>query len=203
MKKYEDMIKNLKQYTDLNDATSEFYVREMCEVDSVVASYNSDHENIVTSIDTMANSARLQCNNTINERRNFVNLKINEMKRLLSSIKDPHYHRMETKYSRQVHDNRTIISDMEAEELMRKAEAEMDILRENVGRLNQAFIPAGVSNAIGVVVRPYRKSTYMSIITSRNKVLDYIEPLLNTEEITLLLSEIDEAKDTRLSTEQS
>lgn len=203
MKKYEDMIKDLKQYTDLNDATSEFYVREMCEVDSVVALYNSDHENIVTSIDTMANSARLQCNNTINERRNFVILKVNEMKRLLSFIKDPHYHRMETKYSRQVHDNRTIISDMEAEELMRKAEAEMDILRENVGRLNQAFIPAGVSNAIGVVVRPYRKSTYMSIITSRNKVLDYIEPLLNTEEITLLLSEIDEAKDTRLSTEQS
>lgn len=203
MGKYEEMMDELKLFNGLSDTTADNLVRDMNEINQIGATYNSDFETITTNVKTLVDNAKAMCNNKISERKEFVRRKVFELKDIISSVKDPHFHRMKKKYSHQVSGDHIVVSEMEESELMRKANLEMAVIKACVGKLNQAFIPAGMSSAIGAVVHPYRKSVYMDIIRSRNKILDYIEPLLDTSDITSLINEVDESYNARVVFEQT
>lgn len=202
MRKYEDMINEVNLYTELNDAAVECYISSMDDVENSINAYNSEFANVVSELDAVACTAKTKCTDKISERRNFVIAVVNELKNLMSSIKDAHFHRMENKYSRDESENQINVMGLSEEELMRNANSEMETLRKKVGSLNQAFVPAGLSNAIGSVLHTYRKRTYVDIICSRNRILDYIEPLLDVEELNRLISEVDEVYNLRVEEEQ-
>lgn len=203
MRKYEDMMNELKQFNELSDAATECSIRDMNEIEEIRSMYSAGFEATEAGVGSMADNAKAICNNKIAERKEFARRKVSELKNIISSVKDPHFHRMEKKYSRNIRGNHVAVSDLDAAELMRKANSEMLVIQERVGRLNQAFIPAGVSGAIGAMVHPYRKGVYMRIIESRNKILDYIEPLLDTRDLDGLIAEVNEVYNTRLASEQA
>lgn len=202
MGKYEDMIDEINQYTEFNDVTVECHIRDINDIKKCINKYNEKYDTIISNLNTISGHAKAQYRDKINKRRNFVNSTMNEIKTLLSSIKDAHYHRMEEKYSHDELENHISVIGLSEKELMDKATCELGVLRGKIGGINQAFVPSGMSNVIGSVLHTYRKRTYLEIIRSKNRILDYIEPLIDTGELKRLIDEADKVYNSRVAEEK-
>ncbi|MBM6841324.1 hypothetical protein H6A03_07190 [[Clostridium] spiroforme] len=201
MKKYEDMMHDFSLFTEMNNTAIVKFLKDIDELSQTRESYANVFANIIENIRNLAYDAKNQCVEEKNRRERFARDIVNILKNIMSEIVDPHFHRMEGKYTHEASNCHEDVSDNNIDELMQKVSNELMLLRECVGRLNQSFIPATVSNAVGVVVPPYRKSKYKQIIESRNKILDYIEPLLDISEFEALIAEVDEAYENRIAEE--
>ena len=179
MKKYEDIVGELNLFTDLNDAAIARFVKEVDALAQIREQYREEFESNVASVRNLASNAKNQCNTEKNRRERFVRNVVNDLQRIMSEIKDPHFYRMEKKYTFDARNRHINVSDFQADDLMQKAREELLFLRTCIGKLNQAFLPAGASNVIGAVIPAHRKRKFKQIVESRNKVLDYIEPLLD------------------------
>ncbi len=116
---------------------------------------------------------------------------IEHMENTLSHIRDPHFHRMEKKYIRRYGRGKSpVISDgpRVVQEKLMDAVWHLD---EKAEALNHAFIPSSVSNAIGSLVPPYRKHTYMEIIKNREEVLSLAETLISFSDLQNQLARCD------------
>lgn len=201
MKKYEDLMDEINLFNELNNAACDRLNREMDVVEDIQRSYNHDYEEKVASVRNLASATNAKYNTKINSRKVYALNIVNSLKRLLTEIKDPHFRRMEKKYIVQARNNRRDVLGLSEEELKHGAEAELNRLKKYIGKLNQAFIPAGASNAIGAVVHSYRKNKYKQIIESRNLILDYVEPLIDESEINALIEEVEAVCERHLSEE--
>lgn len=198
MKKYEDIVSDFGLLTELNDLAIVRFMRNMDVIDQTRESYADEFANVTENVRNLADNAKNLCVMEESRRERFARNIVNNLQRIMSEIEDPHFHRMENKYTYEASNHHVDVSGATVDALMQKANNELMVLREYVGRLNQAFIPATVSNAVGVVIPPYRKSKYKQIIESRNKILDYIEPLLDISEFEALIAEVDETCETRI-----
>lgn len=201
MKKYENMVSDFEIFTELNNVA---IVRVMSEMDGISLmreGYAGEFANTEESVRNLANTAKNQCMEEKSRRERFARNIVNSLQNTMSEIVDPHFRRMEDKYTHEASNCHVDVSGNTIDGLMQKANNELLILRECVGKLNQAFIPATVSNAVGVVVPSFRKSKYKQIIELRNKILDYIEPLLDVSEFEALIAEVDETYEKRIAEE--
>lgn len=203
MKKYEDIVREFNLFTDLNDASVDRFIRELEVANQIREHYNEEFEDIAASVRNLANNAKNQCDTERNRRERFARNVVNDLQQIMSNIKDPHFYRMERTYTYDARNHHINVSNFQADDLMQKAREELMILQEYVGKLNQAFIPASVSNAIGAVIHAYRKNKFKQIIESRNKILDYIEPLLDVSEFESLITEVDEVCENRIAEEST
>ena len=201
MKKYEDIVGELNLFTDLNDAAIARFVKEVDALAQIREQYREEFESNVASVRNLASNAKNQCNTEKNRRERFVRNVVNDLQRIMSEIKDPHFYRMEKKYTFDARNRHINVSDFQADDLMQKAREELLFLRTCIGKLNQAFLPAGASNVIGAVIPAHRKRKFKQIVESRNKVLDYIEPLLDISEFESFIAEVNEVCENRIAEE--
>lgn len=201
MKKYEDLMNDFGLFTELNNAAIVRFMREMDGISLMREDYAYEFANNAEGVRNLANAAKNKCMEEKNRRERFARNIVISLQNIMSEIADPHFHRMECKYTHEASNCHVDVSDNTIDGLMQKANNELLVLRECVGKLNQAFIPATVSNAVGVVVPPFRKSKYKQIIELRNKILDYIEPLLDVSEFEALIAEVDETYENRIAEE--
>lgn len=203
MKKYEDIVGELNLFTDLNDAAIARFVKEVDALAQIREQYREEFESNVASVRNLASNAKNQCNTEKNRRERFVRNVVNDLQRIMSEIKDPHFYRMEKKYTFDARNRHINVSDFQADDLMQKAREELLFLRTCIGKLNQAFLPAGISNAIGAVIPAHRKHKFKQIVESRNKVLDYVEPLLDISEFESFIAEVNEVCENRIAEEHT
>lgn len=128
---------------------------------------------------------------------------VEHMKVALLDIKDPHFHRMESRYIRKC-DRGSYVSETDGPQTVKRK------LTEAVGRfdelvvaLNQAFIPPVISNIVGGVVRPYRKGHYVKIIKARDEILALTEALISFSDLTSQQRECGEVFNARIEREKS
>ena len=191
----------LNLFTDLNDAAIARFVKEVDALAQIREQYREEFESNVASVRNLASNAKNQCNTEKNRRERFVRNVVNDLQRIMSEIKDPHFYRMEKKYTFDARNRHINVSDFQADDLMQKAREELLFLRTCIGKLNQAFLPAGASNVIGAVIPAHRKRKFKQIVESRNKVLDYIEPLLDISEFESFIAEVNEVCENRIAEE--
>lgn len=203
MKKYENLVGELNLFTDLNDAAVARLVKELNAIAQIREQYHEEFEGNVASVRNLASNAKNQCDTEKNRRERFARNAVTDLQRIMSEIKDQHFYRMEEKYTLDARDRHINVSDFQADDLMQKAREELLFLRACIGKLNQAFLPAGVSNVIGAVIPAYRKRKFKQIVESRNKVLDYIEPLLDISEFESFKAEVDEVCENRIAEENT
>ena len=201
MKKYEDLMNDFGLFTELNNAAIVRFMREMDGISLMREDYADEFVNNAEVVRNLANAAKNQCMEEKNRRERFARNIVNSLQNIMSEIEDPHFHRMEGRYSHEASNCQVDVSDNTIDGLMQTASNELLVLRECVGKLNQAFIPATVSSAVGVVIPPFRKSKYKQIIALRNKILDCIEPLLDVSEFEALIAEVDETYENRIAEE--
>lgn len=203
MKKYEDRKKECILFTDLNDAAIARYQSDLAAAESVKKEYTREYKWTTASVKKMARRAKRQCEEEKSRREWFASNTLDDLQRIMSEIKDPHFHRMERKYSRDIRNYHENMANDTADDLREKVREELEVLQESVDRLNQAFLPPVLSSAIGAVAPGYRKSQFKQIIALRNKILDEVELLLDDSELEALRLEAEQTAKRRIREERA
>ncbi len=164
---------------------------------------NGEYQQLERQLQSTKSDADRMCSVEKRRRDNTARHAIEHMKIALSDIKDPHFHRMESKYIRKC-GRGTYVSDMDSPHTVkRKLKEAVDRFDELVADLNQAFIPPSISNVVGGVVRPYRKNSYVRIIKARDEILALAEALISFSDLDSQQRECGEVFNTRIEREKA
>ena len=118
------------------------------------------------------NISEMQCSEETRRRQAVLKNALDSVNRELDGIKDPHWHRMKHKnYKKAVRETDTNYVNLSSEELFHELDELLENLYRETLRLQNAFIPSGMANAIGAMVHPYRKKQYLAIAVLREKIL--------------------------------
>ena len=103
------------------------------------------------------NRAEEMCQSKSAKRKEAANWAVVHVKALLDRIEDPHFHRMEQKYSEVCNENSVYSSIDTPEMLLEKLNNGVKEFEKKVRELDDAFVPPAASNVVGAAVRPFRK----------------------------------------------
>ena len=118
------------------------------------------------------NISEMQCSEETRRRQAVLKNALDSVNRELDGIKEPHWHRMKHKYYKKaVRETDTNYVNLSSEELFHELDELLENLYRETLRLQNAFIPSGMANAIGALVHPYRKKQYLAIAVLREKIL--------------------------------
>lgn len=135
-------------------------------------------------------------------REESVRNKILHMNLTMNEVLDPHFHRMLERYKSQC-DRRSYVKPSDsANDIMRKMDQLLRMMEKAVNELNHSFIPAGMSNVIGSVIKPYRKSKYMDIVRIWDACLSCADSLVHMTDIEEELQCCELVYENRLKQEQ-
>lgn len=199
---YKEMFNEISLINEFCKDTVNRSICDKKEIEKIKESNRIAYETNIVRTKGNADQVKNQCTRIINERNAFIRSTKCEIKSLISSIDDPHFKKMEREYSREIGRSHIAVSGMNKDEIMRRVRYEMSDLRDLIGKLNQSFIPAGVSGVIGSVVPNYRKNAYTEIIKKKNRILDYLVPLNDTSEFRAIISEANEYSNSRVAIEK-
>ncbi len=129
------------------------------------------------------NRAEERCQSKSAKRKEAANWAVVHVKALLDRIEDPHFHRMEQKYSKVCNENSVYSSIDTPEMLLEKLNNGVKEFEKKVRELDDAFVPPAASNVVGAAVRPFRKKLYMEIIQLRDAVFAYSEMLMTCQDV--------------------
>lgn len=150
--------------------------------------------------------AREQIHTALEEKRRvreeFVRNKILHMNLTMNEVLDPHFHRMLESYKSKCERHSYVVPSESANDIMRKMDQLLRMLEKGVNDLNHSFIPAGMSNVIGSVIKPYRKRKYMDIVRIWNACLSCADGLIQMTDIEEELQLCEAVYENRLKQEQ-
>lgn len=164
---------------------------------------NSEYQQLERQLQSAKNDVDRMCAAEKHRRDNAASHAIEHMKAALSDIKDPHFHRMKSKYVSKC-GRESCISDTDNPHTVKKRlEETVDLLDDLVADLNQTFIPPAISNIVGGVVRPYRKNRYVRIMRARDEILDLAETLIGFSDLDAQQRECGEVFNARIESEKA
>lgn len=164
---------------------------------------NGEYQQLERQLQSIKGNVDRLCYAEKCRRDNAAKHAVEHMKIVLSDIKDPHFHRMETKYIRKCGRDSYVSDTDDPQTVTRKITEAVENFDHLVADLNQAFIPPAISNIVGGVVRPYRKGRYVKIIKARDEILALAEALISFSDLTSQQSECNEVFNARIEREKS
>lgn len=164
---------------------------------------NGEYQQLKRQLESTKSNADRLCYTEKRKRESVARQAVEHIKVAISDIKDPHFHRMESRYTRKC-GRGSYVSDIDdPQTVMKKLAEAVGNFDDLVGNLNQAFIPPAISSIVGSVVRPYRKGHYMKIIKSRDEILSLAETLIGFSDLTSQQRECSEVFNARIEHEKS
>ena len=163
---------------------------------------NGEYQELERQLQSTKSSADRLCSVEKRRRDNAARNAIEHMKGALLDIKDPHFHRMESRYIRKCGRSSYVSDTDNPQTVERKLTEAVGNFDELVVDLNQAFIPPAISNIVGGVVRSYRKEHYVKIIKARDEILALAEALINFSDLASQRRECGEVFNTRIEREK-
>ena len=164
---------------------------------------NEEYQQLMRQLQKTKSSVDRLCFAEKQRRDNVARHAVEHMKVALSGIKDPHFHRMESKYIRRCGRGSYVSDAGDPQTVRRRLTEAIDRFDDLVADLNQAFIPPAISNIVGGVVRPYRKGHYVKIIKARDEILALAEALINFSDLTSQQRESRKVFNARVEREKS
>ena len=164
---------------------------------------NDEYQQLERQLQRTKSDADRMCSAEKRRRENTARNAIEHMKTALSDIKDPHFHRMESRYIRKCGRGSYVSDTDNPHTVKKKLKETVDRLDGLVADLNLAFIPPAISNVVGGVVRPYRKNSYVKIIKTRDEILALAEALISFSDLDSQQRECDEIFSTRIEREKA
>ena len=162
-----------------------------------------EYQQIKSQLRSKKNDADRLCSAEKRRRDDAARHAVEHMKVALSDIKDPHFHRMESRYIRKCGRGSYVSETDDPQTVKRKLTEAVGRFDDLVVDLNQAFIPPAISNIVGGVVRPYRKGQYVKIIKARDEILALAEALISFSDLTSQKEECGEVFNARIEREKS
>lgn len=164
---------------------------------------NGEYQQLERQLQNAKSNADRLCSTEKRRRDSAARNAVEHMKVALSDIKDPHFHRMESRYIRKCGRGSYVSETDDPQAVKRKLTEAVSRFDDLVADLNQAFIPPAISNIVGGVVRPYRKSHYVKIIKARDEILALAEALICFSDLTSQQRECGEVFNARIEREKS
>lgn len=164
---------------------------------------NGEYQELERQLQSTKSSADRLCSVEKRRRDNAARNAIEHMNGALLDIKDPHFHRMESRYIRKCGRSSYVSDTDDPQTVERKLTEAVGNFDELVVDLNQAFIPPAISNIVGGVVRSYRKEHYVKIIKARDEILALAEALINFSDLASQQRECGEVFNTRIEREKA
>ena len=164
---------------------------------------NGEYQELERQLQSTKSSVDRLCSVEKRRRDNAARNAIEHMRGALLDIKDPHFHRMESRYIRKCGRSSYVSDTDDPQTVERKLTEAVGNFDELVVDLNQAFIPPAISNIVGGVVRPYRKERYVKIIKARDEILALAEALISFSDLASQQRECGEVFNTRIEREKT
>lgn len=133
---------------------------------------NGEYQELERQLQSTKSSVDRLCSVEKRRRDNAARNAIEHMRGALLDIKDPHFHRMESRYIRKCGRSSYVSDTDDPQTVERKLTEAVGNFDELVVDLNQAFIPPAISNIVGGVVRPYRKKDIKECFDELNKTYE-------------------------------
>lgn len=164
---------------------------------------NGEYLQLERQLQATKRSADRMCSEEKRRRENTARHAVEHVRTAFTDIKDPHFHRMESKYVRRCGRGVYVTETDNPHTVKRKLTDALDRFDDMVAELNQAFIPPAISGVVGGVVRPYRKSSYMKIIKVRDEILALAEALISFSDLSSQQRECSEVFSARIEREKA
>lgn len=137
-----------------------------------------------TTVNAAWNSVADEYQREVNRRNSTIERALTSVNDELSSINDPHWHRMKAKYFDFARDNLVVdYTGRSADDLL----AELEILLQQIFRATQkirnAFISPDMANVVGHLFKRYRKNDYTELANTRERILRCAEAVINLTDI--------------------
>ena len=108
-------------------------------------------------VEIARNAIEQDCLHEQSRRQTVIRQALCSVKSELNDIHEPHWHRMKNKnYESAKNEITSDYRDLSADELFTELNRLLNELYRETQQLRGAFVPPGIANAIGSVVRPYR-----------------------------------------------
>ena len=202
-----------KGYTEASaDARllADFMGSTICRVEQVVRTANAkqqridgEYQQLERQLQSIKSNADRLCSAEKRRRDDAARNAVEHMKVVLADIKDPHFHRMESRYIRKCGRCSYVSDTDDPQSVKRKLTEATGNFDDLVAELNQAFIPPAISNVVGKVFRAYRKSLYMDIIKARDEILALSEALINFSDLIAQQRECRDVFNARIAREKN
>lgn len=202
-KGYKEASADARLFADFMGSTIERIEQVVRTAHAKQQRINEEYQQLERQLQNTKSNADRLCFTEKRRRDNAARNAVEHMKVALSDIKDPHFHRMESRYIRRCGRGSYVSETDDPQTLKRKLTEAVGRFDDLVADLNQAFIPPAISNIVGGVVRPYRKSHYVKIIKARDEILALAEALINFSDLTSQQIECGEVFNARIDREKS
>lgn len=145
---------------------------------------NANCNEATQRVEIARNAIEQDCLHEQSRRQTVIRQALCSVNSELNDIHEPHWHRMKNKYYESAKNEITSdYSDISADELFVELNRLLYELYRETQQLRGAFVPPGIANAIGSVVRPYRKKTYKKLAGLREKILRCAESIVSKSDI--------------------
>lgn len=189
---------------------TEFMGLTIDKVEKIITNAKDEEQHIIDEYLQMERNLQLtkfrtdrMCSEERRKRNDIARCAVTHIKTALDDIKDPHFHRMESKYIRKCGKGTYVTETDNSNTIKRKLKNAVDRFDNTLAKLNQAFVPPAISGFIGAVFRNYRKSIYMKLINARDEVLSLAEALIKFSELSSQQQECEEVFRTRIEQEKN
>lgn len=199
---YTEAISDARNFAEFMGATIDKVKLSINESNEKQRRINGEYLELESHLQSTKNNAERLCSEEKRRRENASRQAVEHVKRALSDIKDPHYHRMEQKYIRKCGRGSYVSDADDPQSVKRKLAGSVSKFDKLVAELNHAFIPPAISNIVGGVVRPYRREHYVRIIKARDEILALAEALISFQDLSLQQRECGEVFDARIEREK-
>lgn len=164
---------------------------------------NGEYQQLERQLQNTKSNADRLCSTEKRRRDSAARNAVEHMKVALSDIKDPHFHRTESRYIRRCGRGSYVSETDDPQAVKRKLTEAVSRFDDLVADLNQAFVPPAISNIVGGVVSPYRKGHYVKIIKARDEILALAEALISFSDLSSQQRECGEVFNARIEREKS
>jgi len=145
---------------------------------------NANCNEATQRVEIARNAIEQDCLHEQSRRQTVIRQTLCSVNSELNDIHEPHWHRMKNKYYESAKNEITSdYRDISADELFAELNRLLNELYRETQQLRGAFVPPGIANAIGSVVRPYRKKTYKKLARLREKILRCAEAIVLKSDI--------------------